>query len=360
MSLLSVIDTLKKDFGWTDDDIKKYDDHLQIFAYLKKDKILEKTNFYKATFSLSNDEFNKILKSFPVILGYSCKNVLEKVNFYKSNFSLSNNEFNKIFKSFPDILGLNNKNVLEKVDFYKSNFSLSNNEFNKIFKFFPTILSLNNKSVLEKADFYKSNFSLSNNEFNKIFKLFPAILGYSDKSVLEKVNFYKSNFSLSNNEFNKIFKSFPSILGYSDKSVLEKKESFDKIGLDSRYIVKNPSIFSVPAKGFIFKYRLLYVVFGNKNFLDKIWHITSEKKIWARYSHIKKEDNANPGDVFYSEKRFQKKYGIESIKLMEKYPITLETVEFVNTKHNELVEKNENKSLNAKLNTQEEERVKGE
>lgn len=100
----------------------------------------------------------------------------------------------------------------------------------------------------------------------------------------------------------------------------------------------------------IFRYMLLYVAFGNKKFLDKkFWSMTSERKFWARYSQMNQTDKMRPDDVFLGEKNFQKKYGVESIELMERFPITKEVVEFVNSEYDKLTEINDDKKLEVKL-----------
>ena len=194
-----------------------------------------------------------------------------------------------------------------------------------------------------------------------MFKTLPTLLGYNNESVLDKVNFYKSTFDLTQTEFNKMLKTSPALLSYNNGSVLDKKKNIDKIGLDKNDIIKNPSILTAPSNSFIFRYMLLYIDFGNKSFLDTIWYMTSEKKTWARYAYIKQNERAKPADILYSEKIFQKKYGIESSELMEKFPITKEVVKFVNSEYNKLAEKNGDKKLETKFeDLQKKDKGKGE
>ena len=71
--------------------------------------------------------------------------------------------------------------------------------------------------------------------------------------------------------------------------------------------------------------------------------------------------NGAINDILDEEKRFQKKYGIESCALMEKFPITKEVVEFVNCEYNKLAERNGDKKLEIKFDDlQKKDRIKGE
>ena len=192
-------------------------------------------------------------------------------------------------------------------------------------------------------------------------KTLPTLLGYNNESVLDKANFYIKSFNLTQTEFNKILKTLPNLLGYNNESVLDKKKNFDKIGLDKNDIIKNPSILNSPSNSLIFRYMLLYIDFGNKSFLDTIWYMTSEKKTWARYAYIKQNGETKPADVLISEKKFQKKYGIESSDLMEKFPITKEIMQFVNSEYNKLAERNGDKKFEIKFDDlQKKDKEKGE
>ena len=313
MSLTSVVEVLKKYFDWTNEDVARKEKELSFICYLKEKDILEKANFYKTTFGLTQPEFNKILKTSPYILGYNNDSVLEKANFYKTTFGLTQSEFIKMLKTLPAISGLKND------------------------------------SVLDKVNFYTKTFELTQPEFNKILKIFPAILSYNNDSVLEKANFYTTTFGLTQSEFNKILKTLPTVLSLKNDSVLDKKKNFDKIGLDKNNITKQPAILTAPSNSLIFKYMLLYIDFGDKSFLDKRWFMTSERKTWARYAYLTEKEKAKPNDLLMGEKRFQKKYGVESIELMEKFPITKEVVEFVNSEYDKLTEINGDKKLEVKL-----------
>ena len=230
-----------------------------------------------------------------------------------------------------------------------------------MFKSLPALLSYNNESVLDKVNFYKSTFDLTQAEFSKMFKTLPTLLSLNNESVLDKANFYMKTFNLTQTEFSKMFKTLPALLGYNNGSVLDKKKNIDKIGLDKNDIIKNPSILTAPSNSFIFRYMLLYIDFGNKSFLDTIWYMTSEKKTWARYAYIKQNERAKPADILCDEKKFQKKYGIESNELMEKFPITKEVVRFVNSEYNKLAEKNGDKKLETKFeDLQKKDKEKGE
>ncbi len=135
-----------------------------------------------------------------------------------------------------------------------------------------------------------------------------------------------------------MFKYMPTLLGFNNESLLEKKKNFDKVGIGKETLIKSPQIFAAPSKSFIFKYMLHYINAGGKQFLDyRNWYMTSEGKLWARYCYLQNR-NAHPRNVIMNEKQFQKKYGVESKVLMEKYPISQKAVDYVNEQYNQLAE----------------------
>lgn len=98
-----------------------------------------------------------------------------------------------------------------------------------------------------------------------------------------------------------------------------------------------------------------------KQFTNEKWYMPSEKKTWARYTFIKQNGRVKPADVLIGEKIFQKRYGVESCALMEKFPITKEVVEFVNCEYNKLAERNGDKKLEIKFDDlQKKDKEKGE
>ena len=213
-------------------------------------------------------------------------------------------------------------------------------------------------SVIEtlKEYFGWTDEDVKRKEFNLSFLYY-----LKKEDIIKKADFYKITFNLTQAEFIKMLKTLPALLGYNNESVLDKKKNFDKIGLNKNDIIKNPSILAAPSNSLIFKYILLYIDFGNKSFLEKNWYMTSEKKTWARYTFIKQNGRVKPADVLIGEKIFQKRYGVESCALMEKFPITKEVVEFVNSEYNKLAEKNGDKKLEIKFeDLQKKDKEKGE
>ena len=85
MSLVSVIETLKEYFDLTDEDVKRKENLLSSIYYLEKEEILKRAKFYMTTFSLTQTEFNKILKTLPTLLGLNNESILDKVNFLFNN-----------------------------------------------------------------------------------------------------------------------------------------------------------------------------------------------------------------------------------------------------------------------------------
>ena len=55
-----------------------------------------------------------MLKILPTMIALSQESVLEKNEFYKTTFNLSQNEFNKMFKNLPTLIALSQESVLEK------------------------------------------------------------------------------------------------------------------------------------------------------------------------------------------------------------------------------------------------------
>ena len=276
----------------------------------------------------------------------SLTNVVEVLKKY---FDWTDEDVARKEKELSFIYYLKKEDILEKANFYTTTFGLTQPEFNKILKTSPAILGYNNDSVLDKVNFYTKTFRLTQSEFNKMLKTSPAILSLKNDSVLEKASFYTKTFELTQSEFNKMLKISSAILYLKNDSVLDKKKNFDKIGLDKDNITKQPAILTAPSNSLIFRYMLLYIDFGDKSFLDKQWFMTSEKKTWARYAYLTGKEKAKPIDLLINEKNFQKKYGVESIKLMEKFPITKEVVDFVNSEYDKLTEINDDKKLKVKL-----------
>ena len=216
-------------------------------------------------------------------------------------------------------------------------------------------------SLVSVIEILKEYFDWTDEDIKRKESLLSYIYYLEKEGILKRANFYMKTFSLTQTEFNKMLKTFPTLLGLNNESVLDKKKNFDKIGLDKNDIIKNPSILNSPSNSLIFRYMLLYIDFGNKSFLDTIWYMTSEKKTWARYAYIKQNGETKPADVLISEKKFQKKYGIESSDLMEKFPITKEIMQFVNSEYNKLAERNGDKKFEIKFDDlQKKDKEKGE
>lgn len=111
---MNIEEILIKHFGWTEKEIEQKIKILES-VHIKDEKIaLSKAKFYKGEFNLRDEDFNKMLKSFPTLLGRSEDNVKNKAAFYKKEFNLSREDFNKMLKTLPTLLNLSEDSVKEK------------------------------------------------------------------------------------------------------------------------------------------------------------------------------------------------------------------------------------------------------
>ncbi len=364
---MKIEEILIKYFGWTQSEIENKFEILNRINYINDEKdVLSKAEFYKKEFNLSDDDFNKMLKSLPALLGYSEESVCRKKEFYKKEFSLSGNDFNKILKILPTLLGLLEESVCKKKEFYKKEFSLSDNDFNKMLKILPTLLGYSEESVKSKEEFYKKEFDLNDNDFSKMLKVLPALLSFSEESVCRKKEFYKKEFSLSGNDFNKILKMLPQLLGLLEESVCKKKEFYKKefnlgdsdfskmlktqpallslsdesikkkhgqikdLNIPKEALVDGPKILAVPENCLKIRYLILRTVATREEITAKPGaFMTSQNKTYARLVYLtdKTKRRLRLDDLRMDEKTFAKRHGVESEELMEKYKIDLNVIQ---------------------------------
>ena len=77
-------------FDWTNSEIQKKAKTIEYISHITDEKlVLKKARFYKSEFKLTSEEFIKMLKSHPALLGLSEDSVKQKEGFYKSEFKLT-------------------------------------------------------------------------------------------------------------------------------------------------------------------------------------------------------------------------------------------------------------------------------
>ena len=148
---MNIEEILIKHFGWTEKEIEQKIKIVESIIHIKDEKIaLSKAKFYKDEFNLRDEDFNKMLKTLPTLLGLSEDSVKNKVEFYKKEFNFSREDFNKMLKSSPALLCLSEDSIKNKVEFYKKEFNFSREDFNKMLKSLPALLGYSEDSVREK------------------------------------------------------------------------------------------------------------------------------------------------------------------------------------------------------------------
>ena len=322
---------LIKNFGWTQSEIENKFEILNRINYINDEKdVLSKAEFYKKEFDLSDNDFNKMLKTLPQLLGYSEESVERKKELYKKEFNLSDNDFSKMLKTFPALLCSSEECVKSKKEFYKKEFDLNDNDFSKMLKVLPTLLSLSDESVVRKKELYKKEFDLSDNEFNKMLKNLPALLGYSEESVCRKKEFYKKEFNLKDSDFSKMLKTQPALLCLSDESIKKKHGQIKDLNIPKEILVDGPKILAVPENCLKIRYLILRTVATREEIMAKPEEfMTSQNKTYARLVYLtdKTKKRLRLGDLRLSEKEFAKRHGVESKELMEKYKIDLNVIQ---------------------------------
>lgn len=257
------------------------------------------------------------------------ENILQKAGFFERKIGLTMEEFLDILKKQPVLLNYSEKYIMEKIKFYQKEFNLTLPEFVKTMKVLPALLCYSESSVKAKSEFYQKEFEIEKSEFVKIFKLLPAVLSFSEENVRKKVDFFKSELDIEKAEFVKILKVLPSILSYSEENVKAKYAGIKDINLSNNYIVKNPNILAVPANLLKTRYVILRQIAPRKDILARDgWFINNQNKTHARIMYLKdKGKTTSSFNVLCGEKKFKEKFGISSSELMEKYVLTPEEIE---------------------------------
>ena len=129
-------------------------------------------------------------------------------------------------------------------------------------------------------------------EFIKITSLLPSIICLSQETILNKINLLKS-FSLSDIQIKNMILAFPGILTYSIENVSEKIKFYGIINI-------------------------LDKVYSNPMLLMQSIALSNARIGFFKSRNIN-IDNSNSKWLFYSNKAFTQKFGINNEELLELY-----------------------------------------
>ena len=249
---------------------------------------------------------------------------IKKAEFYQKEFDLTKDEFTKMVKTFPTLLGLAEETIKAKAGFYQNEFNLTKTEFIKMIKTSPALLGCLEKSIKTKVKFYQSEFNITKTEFVKMLKTLPALLGLAEETIKEKTDFYQNEFNITRADFIKMIKKLPALLSYSEESVKEKHQQMIDLKLPNNYIVENPNIVIPPVNTLKIRYAILRNVASREEILSKSnWYMTSQDKTYARLVYfLNQKNNVAFNNLFKSETAFEKRYKVSSDDLMKEYKLT--------------------------------------
>lgn len=344
--------------------------------------VKSKTEFYKKTFELSDEGIKKFISAFPALLTYDVTDktvtgeqrenkhnktendttIPEKIRFYKNALMLSDKEIIKVLKKFPVLLGYDiyssePNSIQSKINFYKELLGFDDAEIANFIRKLPQLLSYdtglseegkkNPSSILNKYNFYKDLLGITSEQANHMIKQLPSLFSYDTvsegpKSVKGKLAYYKKKLGLSDEELHKFIATVPNTLGYDTISNLPssanaKIDRLLEIGTIED-IKKNPRCMCLPAQKIKVRAMLLSDVvddlIGSNNLMIR------EQKLFARRCYL--EAHKVPikwSTLLRKESEFIHQYGISSDSLMNIYPLTKEDLEIIEKAYNNLDKK---------------------
>ncbi len=208
--------------------------------------------------------------------------IKNRINDFKS-IGFSSSDIINITSLIPNLL-LSNSNIIHDRFSYLIEFGFKDKELIQIIKKLPILLknsyfeTLNNKlNNLIKLGFSKDNiiYIISNNKY---------IIIYIEDNISNKFNTLLE--IIDKDDLIKMYINFPLLFGYSLNNILDKINYYNKIKLDTSYIINS--------KVLVFPLEL----------------------IKARYFYLSKKDN-NYNNLFLEDYKFYKKYKIKTTELLE-------------------------------------------
>lgn len=342
--------------------------------------VKSKTEYYKKTFGLSDESTKKFVCAFPALLTYDITDktaegnenyvsshskgpndttVPEKIRFFKKILMLSDKEVLKVIKKFPMLLGYDiysnePTSILSKVNFYKDLLGFDDAEVANFIRKLPQLLSYdtgtseeskkNPSSIITKYDFYKKTFNLTDSQASYMIKQLPSLLSYdtvseSPKSVKGKLAFYQKKLGLTDEELRKFIFAVPCALGYDTistmpSSVSAKIDRLLEIGTVED-IKKNPRCLCLPAQKV--KVRAMLIADIDNNPIASNNLMIREQKLYARRCYLASHKiPITWTELFRNEGNFQSVNNISSDSLMNIYPLTDEALKEIEEAYNKL------------------------
>ena len=207
--------------------------------------------------------------------------IKNRINDFK-NIGFNDNDIINMTSLIPSLL-LSNSNIITDKFKYLKEFGYKDIEIIQIIKKLPILFkNIYFESINKKLDnLIKLGFS--KDEVISVTGSNPYIFIYSEDCVTNKFNILKD--IIDKNDLIKMYVNFPLLFGYSLNNILSKINYYNKIKLDTSYIV-NPKILMFPLE-----------------------------LIKARYFYLSKKDN-NYNNLFLEDYKFYKKYKIKTTKLL--------------------------------------------
>ncbi len=341
--------------------------------------VKSKTEYYKKTFGLSDDSTKKFIFAFPSLVTYDITDktitgeqnenkpnktendttIPEKIRFYKKLLMLSDAEVIKVIKKFPVLLGYdihsNEPNsVLTKIKFYKELLGFNDAEVANFIRKLPQLLSYdigisengksNPSSIHSKFEFYKKTLNLTNEQTSYMIKQLPALFSYdtiseSPKSIKGKLAYYQKKLKLSDEELHRFIFTVPCALGYDTTSTMPssanaKIDRLLEIGTVED-IKNNPRCLCLPAQKV--KVRAMLIADIDNNPIASNNLMIREQKLYARRCYfVSHKIPITWTELFKNENKFQASHNISSDSLMNIYPLTDEALKEIEEAYNKL------------------------
>lgn len=333
---------LMKRYGISAEVIKNKFTSFDRLYYLDENAVLEKEKFYCDYFNLSPKDFAKFVKEIPGVLVLNPETVINKSEYLMKEFNVSHEDLCKIFRAEPKLLSFNQNNFLSKAEFLMNTLKLSKKDVGIIFRNYAKIFFFDIDNMNGKLEKLQEIFDLNKDELKQVINRFPNLLAQNMSSIKEKSMFIKQTFDLSYEELKEMTINYPTILSFTEAGLVEKKQNFDTVNIDKNFIVKNPRIIASPANTFVLRYKLNYVIFGDDSFLKRGGQfLFSEKKVWARYAYLKENNRLTSlSKLFFSDKQFEKREGVDSERLLNKYPLNEKVINYIEQRYTALQKEN--------------------
>ena len=228
----------------------------------------------------------KIFTEASSIFDYSITEIKNRINYLK-NIGFNDTDIIKITSLLPKLF-ISQTNIIQEKFTYLVSFGYNEKDIINIIKRIPIILKKCYLEALNNVLDCLVKLSFSKEDIIYMTCINPYIFLYTDENILNKYNALLDE--IDKDSINKICISFPLIFGYNIKTIIDKIKYYNKISLNDLYI-SNSKILIYPLE--LIKARYFYL---------------SKKKNMS---------NINYDDLFLNNSEFNKKYKINTSKLLD-------------------------------------------